>query len=168
MSGDEHDRDERPKLSWREIDQRRDGARRGGDAPREPRGEKARGRAKAATQRYLKQLDDTLFGAARGKPDSAEVRLAEAVLDARGTPELAASCRAFRESQGIPSDPPLVAAFLDSRDRELVVPTLAQLLEKAEVGGFELSAGLRSQLRLLVDDPDDEIAETAEAILDAT
>lgn len=167
MSGDERDDGERPRLSWREIDQRRDRARSGAAAPREPRGEKAKERAQAATQRYLKQLDDAMFGKAKGKPGSTQGRLAQAVLDARGTSELPTACRAYLEAQGLPDDLVLLAAFLDTRDPELIRAALTHLLGRAEQGGLEASAGLRSQLRLLADDPDDEIAETAEAILDA-
>ena len=56
--GDDRDRDERPRRSWREIDQMRDGSRgRSGDE-RRPRGAAAEARAKAATQQYLKHADE--------------------------------------------------------------------------------------------------------------
>lgn len=161
MSGDERDSGERPRLSWREIDQRRDGARRAGGEP------SARGpRSQADADRYLKQLDDTMFGKAKGRPGSVAGRLAQAVRDALGTPELAPACRAYLEALGVPEDGALVSAFLDSREPELVRATLGALLERAAGGALEVSSGLRAQLRMLADEPDDEIAETAEEILE--
>jgi hypothetical protein len=166
MKGDEHDSDERPKLSWREIDQRRDRSRHASSEERKPRGAAAQVRAKDATQRYLKELDDSVFGQAAGKPGSTEGRLAQAIRDAQGTPGLAEACRAYLEELGVPKATALLAAFLDSRERELVLAALESLAERAEQGGLELSAGLRAELRMLADEADDELAEIAEEILE--
>jgi phage I-like protein len=166
VKGDEHDSDERPKLSWREIDQRRDRSRHVSSGERKPRGRAAEVRAKDATQRYLKELDDTMFGQAAGKPGSTEGRLAQAIRDAQGTAGLAEACRAYLETLGVPEDTALLAAFLDSRERELVLAALESMAARAEEGGLEVSAGLRAELRMLADEADDEVAEVAEEILE--
>jgi hypothetical protein len=157
--GRDDDRDERPRKSWREIDRARDGS---GHRPEErrPRGAAAEARSQRATAEYLKQIDG-IFSADQGGAEGE--RLAEAVREAHGTPELAPACAAYRDAVGFPGDPALLALFLDSGDRGLVVGALRAL---GVLGAEGLSGGLRSQLRMLADDPDDEIAEAAEDALD--
>ncbi len=156
MSGD--DRDERPRKSWREIDRARDGTTHGG-AERRPRGAAAEARSRQATKQYLEQIE----GIFAGDPGGAEGEgLARAVRDAHGTPELSAACAAYRDAVGYPSDPALASIFLDSGQRELVVGALEALVAGPPDA---LPAGLRSQLRLLAEDADDEIAGAAEDLL---
>lgn len=162
MSGDDRDRDERPRRSWREIDQMRD---RPGSRPdaQQPRGRAAEARAQAATQQYLKGLD----GLFKPGPGGAEgERLARSVRDAHGTPEFTPACRAYRESLGLPQDPGLLALFLDAREPGLVAESLDALTALLESGRFEPGSGLRSQVRILTQDSDDAVAEAAEALLE--
>jgi hypothetical protein len=159
MSGD-GDRPERERPSWREIDQRRDRARRPREA--EPRGPAERARSRAATRQALKEAG-ALFSSAPG--GAAGERLARAVREARGTPELAAACRAYRGALGLPRDASLLSLFLDSGDSELVVAAIEALGAGAPAGGPELTAGQRSQLRILAQGRDDAVAEAAEALL---
>jgi hypothetical protein len=159
MSGD--DRDERPRLSWREIDQRR-------DRPRErsssrPRGAAAEARSRAATKAYVKGLDKLFSKGAAGAEGE---RLAERIRRAHGTPELAPACREYLEALGAPRDPALLALFLDAGDAPLVVVALETLLALHEEGCLQVSAGLRSQLRVLGQDFDDAVAEAAETLLE--
>lgn len=156
MSGD--DRDERPRKSWREIDRARDGTGRRSDEPR-PRGAAAEARSRQATKQYLEKAQG-LFAGKRG--GAAAEALARAVRDAHGTPALPAACAAYRDALGYPSDPGLASIFLDAAQRELVVGTLEAL---AAGPPDAWTAGLRSQLRLLAEDADDEIAGAAEDLL---
>jgi hypothetical protein len=55
--------------------------------------------------------------------------------------------------------------FLDSGARELVVEALRALQAASEAGGLKASSGLRSQVRMLAEDPSEEIAELAEALV---
>jgi len=160
----ERDRDdergERPRRSWREIDQMRDRA----SAPRDerrPRGAAAEARAKTATHEYLKRADQ-LFAGSRGGAEGE--RLARAMRDAQGTSALAAACAAYRDAVGLPGDPALLALFLDSGERGLVLAALRELAAR-RARGAALAAGLQSQARLLAESADDEIAESAEALL---
>ena len=161
--GGDDERGERPRLSWSELDKRR-GKARSQASERRPRGAAAEARAAAATQSYLKKLDQQLFakGAKNATPGA---KLADAVRDALGTPGLDDACRAYLAAVGAPATPPLFAAFLDARDRELRVAALAALAEAVAAGGVALTAGLRSQLRVLAEGADDELAERAEEIL---
>lgn len=151
---------EREKLSFSERDRRRR-ERRDGHEPR-PQGEKARQREAAGTRQYLKQIDG-LFGSAPGKAEAE--RLARAMRDAHGTPKLAEACRAYRDALGMPDAARELALFLDSGDAELVVAALERLRAGHESGELELTSGLRSQLRMLAQDPDDAVAEAAEDLL---
>lgn len=161
---DERDSGDRPRLSWREIDQRRDRPRHASDEQR-PRGPGAEKRARAATQRYLKEIDRAFF-APGGSRTPEERRLADAVREAQGTPHLAEACRAYLAALGPPQDAALLAAFLDARAPDVVRAALEALGERATSGALELTPGLRSQLRLLESEADDEIAELAEEILE--
>lgn len=160
MSGrDDDERGDRPKLSWSELDKRRDKPR-SHTNERRPRGAAAEARAASATQSYLKKLDQQLF--AKGRSATPKGRLADAVRDALGTPGLDDACRAYLAEAGLPAEAALVAAFLDARDREL---RLAALDALAGADRVALTSGLRSQLRVLAEGPDDELAERAEEIL---
>lgn len=163
MSGDD-ERDERPRLSWSELDKRRDKPR-SHTAERRPRGAVAEARARSATKSYLKKLDEQLF--AKGGRGGAEAgRLAAAVRDAHGTPRLDDACRAYLAELGAPpAEPALLGAFLDAEDRAVRVAALEALAAGLAAGRLALGGGLRSQLRMLADGPDDELAERAEALL---
>jgi len=153
---------ERQKRSFSELDRlRRERRDRRDEAPR---GEKARARSAEATHRYLRQIDG-LFGKT---PRGAETeRLALAMREAHGTPGLAGACRAYRDALGVPDDPRDLALFLDARDEEIVVAALEALRRHLGSGPVEIGPGMRSQIRLLAEDPSDRIAEAAEDALAA-
>jgi hypothetical protein len=153
--------DDRPRLSWRERDAMRN---RSTHVPRDdrPRGPAADARSKAATQQYLRQLDG-LFSKAPGGAEGE--KLAKALRDAHGTPGLADACRAYRDAIGLPQDAALLALFLDAGDPELVCSALEGFERARSAGELRASSGLRTQLRLLVQDPEDAVAEAAEALL---
>ena len=155
MSGDDR------RLSWKEIDQRRDGAR--AREERRPRGKGAEERAAQATKEYMKEIDKLFSPGAAGGEGAA---LAKAVRDAHGTPDLAEACRALRDRFGIPRDVELLSIFLDSNDPELVVAALEALLQLQEAGELEVGKGLSSQLRVLAQDFNNDIAEIAEEIVE--
>lgn len=151
---------EREKLSFSELDRRRR-ERRAGHEPR-PRDEASRQREAAATRQYLKQVDG-LFGSTPGRAEAEP--LERAMRDAHGTPKLADACRAYRDALGMPGAARDLSLFLDSGDAELVVGALEALRAARDSGGLEATAGLRSQLRLLAQDPDDAVAAAAEELL---
>lgn len=159
MSRDDDDRP-RERLSWREIDKRRGGAR----TRREDRPKSAFeiARDSAAAKAYTKKLD-ALF--VTGKGGAAGERLAREMREARGTPGLAAACRAYRDAVGMPEDPTQLSLFLDSGDPELVLAALATLGAARAGGTLQPTSGLRTQLRLLAQDPNDAVAEAAEDLL---
>ena len=155
MSGDDYDR---PKLSWREIDQRRSqGSTNRGQ--RGPRGKAAEARAAEASRGYLKDADRLFYS-----PEAEE--LAKAMRDAHGSAGFVEACHAYCAELGVPRDPALLSLFLDARDADLVSLGLEALLLLAQADGLEVSAGLRSQLRLLAESPDDNVAGAAEDLIE--
>jgi hypothetical protein len=161
MSGDDRDRYDRP--SWREIDRMRSGTQRRDPRDRRPHGKAAEERAAAATTQYLREVDKHFAGA---KDVSEGAELESALRDAHGTPALADACRAYRDAVGLPSDPALLGFFLDSGEPELVVAALDALLEAQTAGSLEIRSGLKSQLRVLAEGFDDDVASRAEELLE--
>ncbi len=147
------------KLSFSERDRRR---RDGASSPREhrPKGV-SKAKEEAATKQYIKQLDG-LFSKTKG---GAEIeKLGAAIRAAHGTSGLSDACRQYREVAGYPDDAALLGMFLDSGNAELVVGGLEALQTACAAEGFKASGGLRSQIRMLAEDPNDEVAELAEAL----
>ena len=161
MSRDDGDRP-RERLSWREVDRRRGGARPTED--RRPQSAAEQARASAAAKAYTKQLDAMFV---KGKGGAEGERLARAMRDARGTPEFAAACRAYKDAVGLPEETAQLSLFLDSGDSELVLAALGALRAAHAGGTLQPSSGLRTQLRLLAQDANDAVAEDAEALLAA-
>lgn len=158
MNSDE--RGEREKLSWSEIDKRRGRAR----TPREdrPGGKQAREQAARESRQALAAAAALFAGEAGGGRAAA---LAKAVRDAHGSPGLAPACRAYESELGMPASAELLAIFLDVAERDWRVRTLEALRDLAGRGALEMGAGLKSQLRLLCEDADDDIAGLAGDLL---
>lgn len=157
MGGDDRDRE---KLSWAEIDRRRDGARgSGGDGPG---GYKGREERERQSQNALAEADQLFSGDAGGEVGR---ELADAVRKAHGTDGLIEACRAYVDALGTPSSTELLSIFLDSANRELMIPALERLFELARAGKLEVKGGLKSQLRVLAQEPDDEVAGLSEDLL---
>ncbi len=153
---------DREKKSFSERDRER--RERRGSGERRPSGPAQQARLASARKQYLKQID-TLF--TKGKGGAEGERLARAVRDARGTPGLAAACRAYRDAVGAPSDPALLSCFLDAGEPEVVLVGLEALRTARTSGSLEATSGLRTQLRMLSQVSDDEVASTAEDLLDS-
>jgi len=153
---DDHDRE---KRSFSELDRMR---REGGPGGERPRGAAAEKRSRAAASQYLKEIDG-VFG---GRKEAVETA-GRAMLDARGTPQLPAACRAFLEQAGPPKELRHVSCFLDAGEADLVLAGLQALGAIQQEGSLDGTPGLRTQLRMLVEDPEDEVAGAAEELLEA-
>ena len=152
---------DRDKKSFSERDRmRREG--RGRTEERRPTSPAQQARLDAAKKQYLKQIDGIF---AKGEGGAQGERLAEAVREARGTPALAAACRVYRDAVGMPGDAALLACFLDAGDPELAVAGMEALAAARAEGGLTLTPGLRTQLRMLAESPDDAVASAAEDLL---
>lgn len=153
--------DDREKLTFSELDRlRREKDRGGGE--RRPRGAAAEARAEQATAAYLKEADK-LFGSGPG--GAAGEALARGVSEAHGTPGFTDACRAYREAAGMPGDASLLSLFLDADDPALVAETIRTLAAGHDAGSLQLSRGIKSQLRVLEQSSDDDVAYEAEELL---
>jgi hypothetical protein len=153
--------DDREKLTFSELDRlRREKDR--GSGERRPQGAAAQARSKQATTAYLKEADK-LFGSGPG--GAAGDSLARAVSESHGTPGFTDACRAYREGVGMPSDASLLSLFLDADDPALVAETIRTLAAAHDAGSVQLSRGIKSQLRVLEQSSDDDVAYEAEELL---
>ena len=154
------DRDERPKLSFSELDKRRRGEKVGTDEPRgrHAKQEQARARTEALTEA------GSVFSMGKGGPEGK--RLAKEMRDTQGTSDFLQACRSYCDEIGTPQDPSLLALLLDTGERDLVVGALEALLEAKNGGSLEIGSGLRSQLRGLEQDRDDTVAGISEELLE--
>jgi hypothetical protein len=154
MSGDERSWNDGDKLSFSERDRLRR-ERRSSDP--KPKGV-SQARVDAAAKHYVKGLD-ALFSKGGGAEAKA---LADAIRKAHATPQLAEACRKHRDAVGFPADGALLAMFLDSGDVELMRGALETLRDQLD--SIRVSPGLRSQIRMLAEDPTDEVASLAEEL----
>ena len=160
MSGDDRSWNDGDKLTFSERDRRRREG--GGSDDQRPRGV-SKAKAESGKKQYLNQIDG-LFSAKKG---GAEVQQLEAAMRAaHGTPGLAAACRGYLEVAGYPTESASIGMFLDCNETELVAGALRALQAASQSGDNKTSSGLRSQLRVLAEDPNDEIAELAEDLVE--
>lgn len=152
--------EDREKLSFSERDRLRRDRAAGHDQPRSQAG---RMHQEEARQAALKQAESIFseegVGGSRGD------ELAKAIRAAHGSAELPEACHTFVTEVGLPKSVDLLQIFLDSADASLMVPALEELLARKHAGQLEMSAGLKSQLRTLANDPDDDIAGLSEDLL---
>lgn len=159
--GDDRDHGEREKLSWSEVDKLRDKSR--SSHTDRPRGRKTREQSERETREALGAAD-SLFSEDRGGAQGAV--LANAVRDAHGTPALEQACRDYVAALGVPTTTGLLSIFLDSGKPDLIVLALEVLHEQKRAGQLEISGGLKSQLRVLAQEPDDDVAGLSEDLLE--
>ena len=67
----------------------------------------------------------------------------------------------------MPGEASLISLFLDTGDPEMILVGLEALRIGHENETVKVTSGLRSQLRILSESADDEVAEAAEEFLDA-
>jgi hypothetical protein len=158
--GDDHDRHDREKPSWSEIDKRRGQPR--SSRPDHPRGHVARERSRQQTRAALAEAD-ALFSRDKGGEQGAV--LARAVREAHGSRALAGICRDYVAALGTPDATDLLAIFLDTDEADLMRPALERLLELRSAGRIQVKGGLAVQLRVLAQHPDDDVAGLAEDLL---
>jgi hypothetical protein len=159
LGGDALGSDDREKLSFSERDRLRREREAGHDRPRGPGGRQRQEEQRDAALKMAESIFSEEGVGSRGD------ELARAVRAAHGSAELPEACHAFVAEVGMPRSVDLLQIFIDSADPTLVVPALEALLQRKQSGELEISAGLKSQLRTLSSDPDDDVAGISEDIL---
>lgn len=143
MVAHSNDDDDRERLSWREIDRRRDKSRHGRQETKTTEG---RRREEKIRQDALKQVE-ALFA---GKQQRPEYKKALAALeDLRATPEFNAVAEKFILQHGLPEEWHGLMLFLDYADPGVVVAALGRLQDLAPSRSVLELQGLKGKLRTL-------------------
>jgi hypothetical protein len=153
------DDDERERLSWREIDQRRDGSHhRGPAAPPVPKAQ-----AESIRQQALAQAE-ALFKGKRARP---EYRIDLKKLEAgHGSKKFPALAKKFLEEYGVPEEWGALIRFLDYDDAAAGVRVLQAMAAQVERRSRVEKQGFRGRLQVLaLTSPHPEIRWVAEEIL---
>lgn len=161
MASRDEDRPEREKLSWREIDQRRDGSR---HVVREkPRARPGSPRAERLRQQALKEAHKVF----EGKQGTAEHQKAVQELHRHfGTKKFQTLTRQYLKEFGPPRDWAVLFLLLDLPDPEAVGSFLNKMADLFPSRTLREQQAFISKLRTLAalaDDP--AVQETAEELL---
>jgi hypothetical protein len=175
MSDDER---ERPKRSWREIDQMRDGSGGYKRAPLPNAGKTLKG---GAAKRYRSQLDRMFSGGGipeevkRQAPSighvekSARQQLLDDVVKATAPDEIGRAVDALLAAEPMPEDPDLLAKILahpKGAHASEAVSALLEVLERGRPANARLLKSRVQSLKLTLEDPEfDDLADCALALL---
>ncbi len=161
MAAEKNGDDDRERLSWREIDRRRDGSRHVRPEPK-PTGRRQQQQEKVRRE-ALKQAE-ALFA---GKQQRPAYKKALAALEAqRATPEFQSAAQKFLAEFDLPEDWRGLMLFLDYADPAVVGSALARLQQLAAKASMIELQGLKGKLRTLsLTSRDREIKAQAAALL---
>ncbi len=153
------DDDERERLTWKEIDQRRDRQQyQGPKKPRLPKKEAEKVRLEALRQA------EALFKGKRGRP---EYRAALKELEAlHGTKKFTIFVKKFLEEYGLPEEWGALNRLLDYPDAGVVVEVLRAMAAQAGARSRVEQQGFRGRVQVLaLTSPYPEVRQEAEEIL---
>lgn len=143
MSAGRNDDNERERLSWREIDQLRDGSR---HERLEPKAKGNPQRQEKIRQEALKQVEALFVG----KQQRPEYKKALAKLeDQRATPQFTSAAAKFFKDYGLPEDWRGLMLFLDYPDAIVMQEALERLHQLAPFQSMTEVQGLKGKLRTL-------------------
>jgi hypothetical protein len=153
------DDDERERLSWREIDQRRDGSRHGAKAP--PPAPKAV--AEMVRKQALAQAE-ALFKGKRARPEyQTDLKRLEA---SHGSKKFAPLAKKFLEDYGLPEEWGVLTRLLDYDGAGVVAEVLQVMAGQATKRSRVEKQGFKGRLQILaLTSPHGEIRQVAEEIL---
>jgi hypothetical protein len=153
------DDDDRERLSWREIDQRRDRGQQAG--VRRPQPQKKE--AERARQLALAQAE-ALFRGKRARPEyQKDLRQLEAW---HGTKKFAVFVKKFVQEYGLPAEWGVLTLLLDYPEGELVVEALEVMAGQAGSRSRIEQQGFKGRLQVLsLTSPDERVRLRAEEIL---
>jgi len=162
--------DDRPKRSWREIDQMRD---KSGNRSEPRSGGGPRGRPLESTQAYRAyktQLNKVFDGG--GLPEALKSKLDEtsvgaeakakkkaggAIVESKTLSETKTTLEAFRQQFGFPQEEEVLARLIDVSDEDLIRETLETLVALVRQGPLKKANLIKSKVKtvlLTVDEPE--------------
>jgi hypothetical protein len=117
-----HDEDERERISWREIDRRKD---RSPHAPKEMPEERERSRRSEWVMKKFRKEADKLF---MGKKGTKKHQKAHSDIDRyHGTDQFETTVRAYLDQYGLPDDWRTLSLLLDYSEAETVLQALSAM-----------------------------------------
>src|SRR5512136_1472460 len=114
------DEDEREKISWREIDRRKD---RSPYAPKEAPKDQVRSRRSEWVMKKYRKEADKLFMGKKGTKKHQKAR--DDIDRYHGTDQFEATVKAYLDQYGLPDDWSTLSLLLDYSDAEKVLQVLA-------------------------------------------
>lgn len=155
--------EEREKLSWREIDRRRD---RSPYAPQEaPRDQKRSRRSEWVMKKYRKEADKLFMG----KKGTKKHQKAHGDIDRfHGTDQFEAAVKSYIDQYGLPEDWSTLSLLLDYSDSEMVLQVLTKMKELYETRSLIEKQGFRAKVDILAMTANDsDLRDFAEETLKA-
>jgi hypothetical protein len=158
-----HGEDEREKLSWREIDRRRD---RSPHAPKETPGERVRSRRSEWVMKKYRKEADKLF---MGKKGTKKHQKAHSDIDRyHGTDQFETAVKNYIDQYGLPDDWSTLSLLLDYSDSEKVLQALAAMKNLYEARSPIEKQGFKAKVDILaMTASDSDLRDFAEEMLKA-
>jgi len=156
-----HEEDEREKISWREIDRRKD---RSPYAPKETPKDQARSRRSEWVMKKYRKEADKLF---MGKKGTKKHQKAYNDIDRyHGTDQFETVVRNYLDQYGLPEDWSTLSLLLDYSDSEKVLQALAAMKDLYETRSPIEKQGFKAKVDILaMTASDSDVRDFAEEIL---
>ncbi|MBI5509919.1 MAG: hypothetical protein HY903_14280 [Deltaproteobacteria bacterium] len=175
---DRQDDDDRPKRSWREIDQMRDGSAHRKE-PKRAGGPSPRGERSQAYRSYKSQLNK-LFDGGGALPDALKQQLEErgvakdaskkktltdAIVTASTPKAVLAALEAYKAEYGFPENEEVMAKLLDLSDQSIVLEAVRTIGLLKTGGRLKRPNALKARLKTLeLTNDEPEVREAAKAL----
>ena len=157
------DEDEREKISWREIDRKKD---RSPYAPKEiPKDRERSRRSEWVMKKYRKEADKLFMG----KKGTKKHQKARNDIDRyHGTDQFEAAVKAYLDQYGLPDDWSTLSLLLDYSDSEEVLKALTAMKELYETRSPMEKQGFKAKVDILaMTASDSDLRDFAEGMLKA-
>jgi hypothetical protein len=157
----DHSEGEREKLSWREIDRRKD---RSPYAPKETPGDQTRSRRSEWVMKKYRKEADKLF---MGKKGTKKHQKAHNDLDRfHGTDQFETAVKAYVEQYGLPEDWSTLLLLLDYSDSQTVLAALTAMKDLYEARSPIEKQGFKAKVDILaMTASDSDLRDFAEEML---
>jgi hypothetical protein len=155
------DQDEREKISWREIDRRKD---RSPYAPKETSRDEVRSRRSEWVMKKYRKEADKLF---MGKKGTKKHQKAHHDIDRyQGTDQFEPAVKTYLDQYGLPDDWSTLSLLLDYSDSEKVLQVLAAMKDLYEARSPVEKQGFKAKVDILaMTATDSDLRDFAEEML---
>jgi hypothetical protein len=155
------DEDEREKISWREIDRRKD---RSPYAPKETPEDRGRSRRSEWVMRKYRKEADKLFMGKKGTKKHQKAR--NDIEHSHGTDRFEAAVKAYLDQYGLPDDWSTLSLLLDYSDAEQVLQVLSAMKDLYETRTPMEQQGFKAKLDIMaMTAHDSDLRDSAEEML---